>query len=97
MKSRDVIFNEAETWRWNNDSDKEVVMEESEVENQQTQPMPPSPPQTPLTKGSSSRGTPSTARSFNLSSLSQTPIKMKSLREIYEHTEEDGETNLFCL
>ena len=22
---------------------------------------------------------------------------MKSLREIYEHTEEDGETNLFCL
>ena len=44
------------------------------------------------------RGSPSSGeRSSCESSVQRGPIKMRSIREIYEHIEEDAETNFFCL
>jgi hypothetical protein len=96
--SRDVVFSEEESWNWSNkEADKEnVVSDESEEQPQivtssasltSHQPITPSSTQRSPTSGSSSsndengRGIP-------------TPIRMGSLRDVYERTEEE-ETNLF--
>jgi hypothetical protein len=92
--SRDVVFSEEESWNWSNkEADKEnVVSDESEEQPQvvtsSASPTSPSSTQRSPTSGSSSssdesgRGIP-------------TPIRMGSLRDVYERTEEE-ETNLFC-
>ena len=71
--------------------------------NEPDEPLQEVPP--PATPPSPQHATPSLARdspssgegSTSESSVQRGPIKMRSLREIYEHIEEDEETNLFCL
>jgi len=97
--SRDVVFNEAEAWSWSN----EETIKEQPVMNEHDEPLheipppatPPSPQHATL---SPARGSPSSGEgSSSEFSVQRGPIKMRSLREIYEHIEEDEETNLFCL
>lgn len=97
--SRDVVFNEEETWRWN---EKNGVQENQfEIEEQDSSPQNHqddiqnylTPPRT--TSQSSEEQSPTkNSSSSGRSSSSMRPIKMRSLSEIYEQTEE---TNIFCL
>ncbi|CAO2836221.1 unnamed protein product [Amaranthus hypochondriacus] len=92
IESRDVIFSEGESWKWD-DQEKEkekIVFEEyddvKEKSSEQT------PQNTPRNNNDSS--SPSTEES---DSSSKTPVKMRSLRDIYEATNEVNEVDLFCL
>ena len=104
MVSRDVVFNEAEVWSWSN----EETVKEQPLVNEPDEPLhevpPPATPSATLPSPqnatpSPARGSPSSGEgsSNSESSVQRDPIKMRSLREIYEQIEEDGETNLFCL
>jgi len=67
-------------------------------EPRQEVPPPATPPSPHHVTLSPTRDSPSSKeRSSSQSSVQRGPIKMRSLREIYERIEEDGETNLFCL
>jgi hypothetical protein len=94
--SRDVIFDEESVWSWR-DEDKakeQQVLEEPE-ELSRKAPLSTPPSSQPTTPSIAHRdSTPSMGGSSSRSSTNQS--KMRSLREIYEQTEE-GETNLFCL
>ena len=94
--SRDVVLNEEEVWSQNDEETPKVQpdMEELEELSPCVEPLgaPPSPQ--PATPSTVQRGSPPSVRGRN--NASSTPIRMKSLREIYSQTE-DGETNLFCL
>jgi transposase InsO family protein len=96
--SRDVVFSEEESWNWSNkEADKEnVVSDESEEQPQIVTPSAsPTSPQ-PVTYSSTHRSP--TSGSSSSSNESErgipTPIRMGSLKDVYERTEE--ETNLFC-
>ena len=97
--SRDVVFNEAEAWSWSNEETvKEQPMVNEPDEPLQEDPPPTTPPSPQHATPSPARGSPSSGEgSSSESSVQRGPIKMRSLREIYEQIEEDGETNLFCL
>ncbi|XXG89957.1 hypothetical protein AAC387_Pa12g1836 [Persea americana] len=95
--SRDVVFSEEEAWKWNEENtaqEKPLEIEEQEMhpQNQEglrqdhaTSPHTTSPVRRSPEGQDGSSASSSSARS---SSSSITPIKMRSLRDIYEETEE---------
>jgi hypothetical protein len=98
--SRDVIFSEEEAWNWSSkEADKEnVVLDEFEEQPQVVTPSAsPTSPQ-PITPSSTYRSPTSCSSSSSDKSGRgiPTPIKMGSLRDVYERSEEE-ETNRFCL
>lgn len=100
VECRDVIFSEEEVWRW---SDKESKGDQSglfepDIEHQYHGDQQQDPP-AQVTPRTSRRVSPQStpAGSSGSSSTPHAPIKMRSLREIYNMPEEDGETNNFCL
>jgi hypothetical protein len=94
--SRDVIFDEERVWSWSDEEkakEQQLLEEHEELSTEAPPSTPPSSqPTTPLAAHRDS--TPSMGGSSSRSSTNQS--KMRSLREIYEQTE-DGETNLLCL
>jgi hypothetical protein len=99
MVSRDVVFSEEESWSWSNkEADKEnVVSDESEEQPQVvTSSASPTSPQ-PVTPSSTQRSPTSGSSSSSDESGRGIPtrIRMGSLKDVYERTEEE-ETNLFC-
>jgi hypothetical protein len=92
--SRDVVFSEEESWNWSNkEADKEnVVSDESEEQPQIVTPL------ASPTSPSSTQRSPTSSSSSSSDESGRgipTPIRMRSLRDVYEGTEEE-ETNLFC-
>ncbi|KAF8409311.1 hypothetical protein HHK36_005385 [Tetracentron sinense] len=111
--SRDVIFSEEETWNWDKEEkikENQIEIEEQESDHgEQNQANMRQTISTPAPRASSSivwrspdarlitpEGT-SLTQSSTSSSSSIRPIKMRSLREIYEQTENNDDINLLCL
>jgi hypothetical protein len=99
MGSRDVVFSGEESWSWSNkEADKEnAVSDESEEQPQVvTSSASPTSPQ-PVTPSSTQRSPTSGSLSSSDESGRGIPtrIRMGSLKDVYERTEEE-ETNLFC-
>jgi hypothetical protein len=94
--SRDVIFDEESVSSWSNEDKAKEQQVFEELEELSTEAPPSTPPSfQPTTPSATHRdSTPSMGGSSSSSSTNQS--KMRSLREIYEQTEEE-ETNLFCL
>jgi transposase InsO family protein len=94
--SRDVIFDEERVWSWSDEKKAKEQQLLEEPEELSTKAPPSTPPSSlPTTLFAAHRdSTPSMGGSSSRSSTNQS--KMRSLREIYEQTE-DGESNLFCL
>ena len=93
MVSRDVIFSEEESWRWNDDiTSKEKPLELEDQEEDVNYEGSERPSSTPHRYASSTST--SSVQSPGSISQSLTPIKMRGLEDIYAQIEE---TNLFCL
>ena len=88
MVSRDVIFNDEELWNWSNkEADKEnVVSDEFEEQLQVVTPSTSSTSPQPVTPPSTHKSLTSSSSSSNDESKRgiPTPIKMGSLRDVYE-------------
>ena len=93
--SRDVIFSEEETWTWNNkEVSKEKIVSTDFEEPEVVPPIEQQPAQTITTTPVHriARSGPTSSEE----SSSSTPVRLRSLTEIYGQEEEE-ETNLFCL
>lgn len=100
MVSRDVVFSEEEAWNWRSkEANKENVVSD-ESEEQMTIVTPSTPPTSPQpVTPSSTHNSPTSSSSFSSDNSNRgipTPIKMGSLKDVYERLEEE-ETNLFYL
>lgn len=99
--SRDVIFSKEEAWNWSSkEANKEnVVSDESEDQLPGlTLPAPPSSPQLVTPSSMHISATFGSSSSSNESKGGIPPhIKIGSLSDVYEHLEEEEETNIFCL
>ena len=86
MVSRDILFNEEETWSWSNEETvKEQCIVDEPDEPPQEVPSPTTPPYPQHATPSPVRGSSSSRKGSSIeSSVQRDPIKMRSLRKIYE-------------